>query len=79
MLVYTRHVYSVPLLCVHRCSIRRSRLVVRLYVVCVLYVGSFFFTLYSPLYVLPFESAGGWRQEIDVASWGWSVTQVYGC
>ena len=78
MLVYTRHVHSIPLLCVHRRSIRRVRLVARLYVVCILYVDSFLFTLCSPLYVRPFESAGGWRRDTDVASCGWSLTQVYG-
>ena len=44
-LVYTRHVYIIPLLCVYRCSVRRVRLVVRMYAVGILYVGRLFFYL----------------------------------
>ena len=43
--VYTRHAYIIPLLCVHRCSVRRVRLVFLLYVVGILYVGRFFLCL----------------------------------
>ena len=60
-LVYTRHVYIAPLLCVQCCSVRRVRLVVRMYAVGILLYGGRLF-----LYLVVFASVCiairvGWR------------------
>lgn len=66
----------MPLLCVRRCGIRRVRLVIDVDVLCIRYVDLFFNLVFASVRVV---IQGGWRREIDVASWGWSLTQIYGC
>ena len=47
--VDSRHVSIIPLVCVHRCNVRCVRMVVRIYVEGILYVGRLFFSGFTRL------------------------------